>query len=118
MQVPDLSERRALARLCSDAAELTRIARTDGWQDEWEQVLAAVRQGGSAVDAWHRLGLVGDEAAAFRGVDIPGLDPVVLDGRYVCPRDLCPRRADRDERGRPPRCVVHRLDMRFAGDDG
>jgi hypothetical protein len=40
-----------------------------------------------------------------------GLDPVQVQGRYRCPHQACPRRAQPDERGREPRCELFEAPM-------
>lgn len=114
----------ALAMLCAELPGMRQDAVTGGWSQVLDRQVEAVLAGGSAVAAWEELGVSIGKGLAIhetsRGdgamVTIPGLDPIMMAGEYVCPRvkGRCPRRASRDGNGQPPLCGLDSAVMRFA----
>lgn len=113
----ELDEPRALALWCAWLPELRARAVEGFWTDRLTRAEARVREGSSAVAACRKFGLTGPSGPppSSRGepltpgvVVAPGLDPVPSVGRgsYTCPQRRCPRRASRDDSGRPPTCTL------------
>jgi hypothetical protein len=114
----DLGEGDALALWCTELPKLRLAALNDGRVVRLERVLARVRSGRSALAACQRYGLLnpatpddGHTRGGSTGADpFPqrgtGLVPPVGRGSYRCPRQRCPREAERDDQGRPPICAL------------
>ncbi|WP_419998829.1 hypothetical protein [Streptomyces boninensis] len=116
---PPADEPEALTVLCGDLAALRRRAAEGLWTARLERVVQEVRDGGSAVEACTRLGLIGTVPRHERtGDDSPwpaGLgpeEPPLGKGSYACPRRTCERAGQRGDNGRPPFCMIYDLPMR------
>ena len=115
----DLEEHEAYTWLCGRLPQLRRRAAEDGWKDRLDRIVTAVTQGGSAVEACHKLSYSGP-AADMRGV-LPGpisiaglrIDPVPVRGEYACPHDRCSRVGAPGTDGREPRCSLFGEVMRL-----
>ena len=106
-------EQVVLAWLCTRLPELRQHAARDLWEARLDAAIAALRAGTAPTQVCARLGLTVNVAdiRAERAAAGPatlgdlGIDPVPVDGDYVCPYGLCQRRGRPDPRGRVPECV-------------
>ncbi|RLK59049.1 hypothetical protein [Actinokineospora cianjurensis] len=117
MPAPVDGEQHALAVFCAALPRLRASAVLQFWEDTLEMHVAEVAAGGSAASACRELALTvapppnRDDGVGAR---TDWLAAPSLVGAYVCPGKRCPRRADRDEQARPPRCAVFDEQMRFV----
>lgn len=110
-----MNEAEARLWLCTQIPDLRRSAQTGGWSAALDDALAVLDEGGTALDVVALLNP--DEPVDERG-DNPflpfGTYDIDVAGDYICPTGWCPRRAGRDDRGRPPWCELRRRPMRFT----
>ncbi|HVW44307.1 MAG TPA: hypothetical protein VHC18_23460 [Amycolatopsis sp.] len=122
LEIDDAAEPEALALWCENLPALRRRASAGRWSERLERAVQRVRDGGPALQACERFGLLPPAEAdttpspdgAVRApegipvVTVPGLDPLPPVGRgdYRCPRGRCLRRAERDDEGHPPVCTL------------
>jgi hypothetical protein len=123
--VEEKSDRRLLAVLCAALPVLRERAEAGLWSDDLDEMLDDLAGGEPVRDVCRRLGLLTEDepgrnpdlapggVAGVEGARLAGLDDVVLDGDYRCPRNRCARRAHRDDRGRVPVCGLSAAPMRF-----
>ncbi|MHA5048163.1 hypothetical protein [Streptomyces sp. SD15] len=112
----ELDEAGAMALWCAGLPVLRESAAEGFWTDRLARAEARVRDGASPLAMCRNFGLAGaaqppDPQRAEPGSDVvfaPGIDavPSVGRGNYRCPQRRCPRRAERDDRGRPPVCAL------------
>jgi hypothetical protein len=112
----ELDEAGAMALWCAWLPALRQRAAAGFWSERLTRAESRVRNGASPLAMCRNFGLTASErppdshrAEPGPGVVLPpGLDAVPSTGRgtYRCPQLRCPRRAERDDRGRPPVCAV------------
>lgn len=118
-----MGERETLAVLCAYLPELREQAEAGFWTDTLDMHVADLLGGESSVVVWERIGLSPTDSNV-RGEHGP--DDLVADlwpapslvGDYQCPLRRCPRRAGRDDNGRPPRCWLTDEQMLFTSRNG
>lgn len=109
--------------LCASLPMLREQAEGGFWTDTLDMYVADLVGGESAVVVWERLGLNPKDHTTRDG---GGPDDLVGDlwpapslvGDYQCPLRRCPRRAGRDDTGRPPRCWLTDEQMLFTSRNG
>lgn len=116
------NEQDFLALWCAQLPSLREHARGNGVLARLDRDVERIRDGASPERAL--LKWVSPETAeALRGwadrpasgmAGLPGMrgTPGLGAGNYVCPRDRCGRRAQRDENGHVPRCTAFDETMR------
>ncbi|MBP2329696.1 hypothetical protein JOF56_010081 [Kibdelosporangium banguiense] len=108
----------ALILWCTRLPELRKEAMAGRWTDRLERAVVRVREGGSALDACRQFDQLDEEPeeSPTRDAD-PGSGhvyprprgsrpPLTGRGNYGCPRRLCARMDQRDDKGHPPVCAL------------
>jgi hypothetical protein len=112
-----MDEDEARSWLCAGLPQLRQAARTGGWSAALADALMVLDEGGTALDVIALLNLGPPRQVQYRGVGgfLPyGRYDTAVDGIYTCPDERCPRKAGRDQNGRPPQCELQAKPMRFT----
>jgi hypothetical protein len=108
-------DRRLIAEFCNDLRDLVDAAEELGIESQLRAARLALAAGsGVPAEVVRQFQAAAGLAQATRAITILGQDPMPPPaGDFVCPGEICDRRAEREPGGPVPRCDVYGCLMRY-----